>query len=303
MRFDTKLVQVARIPLLFVFIQLLVLIMLGCQTTKPGSDPQQWEALFDDELTQWEVWMGVPHSTVTGLPSDIFKSDNLNVHGDPRDAMGLGADVKQVFDVKTIEGKPALYISGEIYGGLTTTRSFENYHLSLEVKWGDKKWAPRLHAKRDSGLLFHCRGPHGAFWKVWKACQELQIQESDFGDYIPLAGPSGVIRASNKDGQLQYDPDSEHVEKVKGYSHASSEPDKAHGEWNKVELFALEDKAVFVVNGVVVMVITESRDKQGNPLTSGQIQLQSEGAEVFFRDLKIRSIASLPSTISNQANL
>jgi hypothetical protein len=130
---------------------------------------------------------------------------------------------------------------------------------------------------------------------VWKACQELQIQEKDFGDYIPLAGPSGVVRTANTSGKITYSPSGQFKKKVTGYTHASSEPDYANGEWNRVDLYTLGDKAVFSVNGEVVMVIEQSKDKQGLPLTSGQLQIQSEGAEVFYKDMKIKGITTLPS--------
>ena len=276
----------------------IVSLLSGCAVTNSTvveKEKLQWHFLLDAELSQWDIWMGVPHSSTQGLPANTFKADNLNVHGDPNTAMGLNSDIKQVFSVTEVEGELVLHITGEIYGGLTSKAEYENYHLSFQVKWGDKKWAPRLTAKRDSGLLFHCRGEHGAFWRVWKACQELQIQENDFGDYIPLAGPSGTIRGAHRAGQLYYDPESSQDHVVHGYSHASAEPDKAHGEWNTVELFALHDEAIFVVNGEVVMVITESVDARGNPLTSGQLQIQSEGAEVFYRDVKIRELSAFPT--------
>lgn len=268
----------------------------SCQSTSDvnGGLTKEWQVLLDDNLSQWETWMGIPHDSVKNLPVGTVTKSNLNVHGDPSSAMGLNNDVKNVFSIIEEDGEPVLHITGEIYGGLTTLKEFENYHLSMQVKWGEKKWAPRLNAKRDSGILFHCKGEHGAFWKVWKACQEMQIQEKDFGDYIPLAGPSGVIRTATEDGKQTYDPKGKYLSKVTGYSHASHEPDFPNGQWNQVDLYAVGDKAVFSINNEVVMVIEQSKDKQGEPLTSGQLQIQSEGAEVFYRDVKIKALNSLP---------
>lgn len=287
------------------FISLCCLLSACANVTEKNSQVVNggWQLLLDESMSQWEVWMGIPHDSVEGLPADTITADNLNVHGKPKEAMGLNNDVKNVFSMIEQDGQQVLYITGEIYGGLTTKVEFEDYHLSLQVKWGDKKWAPRLNAKRDSGLLFHCKGDHGAFWKVWKACQELQIQEKDFGDYIPLAGPRGKIRTSTQDGELKYDPEGKFLKEVQGYSHAHSEPDFANGEWNTVELYAVGDNAIFVINGVVVMVIEQSTDKSGKPLTSGQVQLQSEGAELFYREVKIRNIARFPTEILSRAKL
>ena len=46
-----------------------------------------------------------------------------------------------------------LRISVEAYAGVTTKDEYENYHLSLEYKWGDKKYAPRVNEIRDSGVI------------------------------------------------------------------------------------------------------------------------------------------------------
>ncbi|WP_017444132.1 3-keto-disaccharide hydrolase [Gayadomonas joobiniege] len=266
-----------------------------------NSHANEWRYLLDKELSQWEIWMGVPHSSVTDLPANTFKADNLNQHGDPADAIGLDQDPKAVFNSYTEMGQPALHITGEVYGGLTSKKSFKNYHLSLKVKWGTKKWAPRLNAKRDSGLLFHCYGPHGAFWKVWKACHELQIQESDFGDYIPLAGPTAKVRGHwVGDKYLTFNEADTQLHLATGYTHAQSEPDFERGRWNQVELFTLNDKAVFVVNDTIVMAIQDSKDQAGRLLNQGQIQIQSEGAEAFFTDIKIRPIQDWPNFIKRK---
>ena len=47
------------------------------------------------------------------------------------------------------------------------------------------------------------------------------------------------------------------------------------------------------VNGKPVMVLTNPRrkvDDREEPLTKGKIQIQSEGAEVFYRNIKIRPL-------------
>jgi hypothetical protein len=84
-------------------------------------------------------------------------------------------------------------VTGEIWGALTTRESFSNYHLRLDVKWGEKKWEPRLAQPRNSGLLYHCTGPHGAFWNTWKRSLEFEVQEADMGDLYPLGGTRGEV--------------------------------------------------------------------------------------------------------------
>ncbi|QBG46778.1 DUF1080 domain-containing protein [Verrucomicrobia bacterium S94] len=258
-----------------------------------------WKTLFDQELSNFEVWMGIPHDSVEGLPPGTPTSPDCH-NGIP---MGLNNDVKNVFSIIEENGEPVLHVSGEIYGGLTTLESFENYHLQIMVKWGDKQWAPRENTLRDSGILYHCHGEHGAFWKVWKSCLECQVQESDLGDFIPLAGPRAEVRTAVVEGTKRRRYDAESEEYTGGYISAWPEMDKPHGEWNLMEIYALGDTSVHVVNGKVVMVVENARRADGKPLTKGQIQLQSEAAECFYKGMRIRSIDVLPMEITKQIRL
>ncbi|MEN8663197.1 MAG: DUF1080 domain-containing protein [Lentimonas sp.] len=247
-------------------------------------------SLFDMELSEFEIWMGVPHTTVEGLPEGTYQSDKVT-QGTP---IGL-ADPKQVFTMVEEDGVPVLKVSGEIYGGLTSHDEFENYHLSVYAKWGDKKWEPRLEKLRDSGLLYHCYGKHGSFWKVWKSSLELQVQETDLGDFIPLAGPKAEVRGIFSDKRGLYDPNSE--EFGGGYVSANPEVDAPHGEWNHIELYAIGNDSVHVVNGSIVMVVENAVKPDGTPLTHGQIQLQSEAAELYYKELTITPIKDFPTFI------
>ena len=150
-----------------------------------------WRPLLDEELSLWEVFTGVPHRSITieGFPKS--KSGDCR-KGKP---FGLG-DPKNVYSVAMVDGVPVLHVSGEMYAGLTSLEEFENYHFSTEFKWGEKKWPPRLKVKRDSGILFHCIGKHGAFWNVWMRCFQCQVQEGDCGDFIPLAGTSCQVKVT-----------------------------------------------------------------------------------------------------------
>ncbi|MGJ8691642.1 MAG: 3-keto-disaccharide hydrolase [Thalassotalea sp.] len=267
--------------------------LISCVSTKPQVDAStsEWENLLDKNLSQWDIWIGVPHTSIEELPEGTFQAENVTEKsGQP---MGLNNDPKQVFKVIEQDGELLLAISGEIYGGLTSKKEYENYHLKMQFKWGDKKWAPRLERKRDSGLLFHCKGEHGKFWNVWKVCHELQIQETDIGDYIPLAGPAAKTRMKLIDGVERYHP-SAPLLPGKGYKNAGLELDAPHGQWNTIELIAFNDKAIFKVNNEVVMILADSVNRAAQALTNGELQIQSEGAELYYRDMKIKQISSLP---------
>ena len=257
--------------------------------------------LLDASLSQWEIFMGVPHFSVTGLPEGTFQSDDVT-KGTP---LGLNNDPKKVYTTFTEDGTIVLYISGEIYGGLTTKKDYANYHLAMDFKWGDRKWEPRLKQKRDSGILYHCHGVHGAFWNVWKSCLESQVQETDMGDMHLLAGPKSKSKFRVV-GEKQniFDPHSPSPwgEWV-GHLSASHEPDRPHGEWNHLEVYAVGDSTIHLANGIVVLAIIDALDKNGKPLTSGQIQIQSEAAECFYKNIRLTPIKAFPPDIAAKAGL
>jgi hypothetical protein len=267
----------------------------GCKTVDAQSE---WTNLFDKDMSNFETWIGTPYKTVEGLPEGTFQTDNVK----KGTAMGLNNDVKNVFSMIEEDGKPVLRISGEIYGGLTTLSEFENYHLSIKVKWGEQKWVPRLKAPGDSGILYHCHGDHGTAWGAWKLCIECQVQESDLGDFVGV-GTTGQVRSSKKNekGRPYFDPSSEKYN-IK-YISANPEPDMPHGECNTMEIYTVGNTSVHMVNGQVVMVVENAKKKDGTPLTRGQIQLQSEGAEVFYTEMKIRNITDFPAEIKSQLKL
>ncbi|MEM1445241.1 MAG: DUF1080 domain-containing protein [Planctomycetota bacterium] len=243
-----------------------------------ANDEALWIDLLDADLSKWEIFMGVPHTSVE-LPFDHPKSDD-GTTGIP---IGLNRDPKQVFSTRQEHGEVLLHVTGEIYAGLSTFDEFENYHLSLQFRWGEKKWPPRLNKKRDSGLLYHAFGEHGAFWNVWLRCLEFQIQESDCGDFIGLAGP----KAFANNGETN--------ELTGGYVSQTFDAELPHGQWNTLELFTFGDQALHVVNGIPVMHLTETQRADGESLTRGRIQLQSEAAEITYRRIRLRPIDAMPT--------
>ncbi|MGJ8723433.1 MAG: 3-keto-disaccharide hydrolase [Roseibacillus sp.] len=263
---------------------------------------EDWTPLLDSELSKWEIFMGVPHESVS-VEDYVPKEGTDHMSGV---AIGLGKDPLEVFRMIEVEGKPVLHISGQIYAGLSTKKEFENYHLRLDFKWGEKKWEPRLNAPRDSGLLFHCVGEHGAFWNVWLQSQEFQIQEKDCGDFIPLAGTSAHIPVGpygyKNEKQAVYMPGGD-LRSRTGYTQHGGSEEKPNGEWNTLELYTVGDSAVFVVNGTPNMALfdMQQRNLEGKgrvKSVKGRIQLQSEAAEIFYRNIEIRSIEEYPAELS-----
>jgi hypothetical protein len=262
----------------------LLLAPLAVTLTAFGADKAEpsgeWKSLFNGkDLTGWDTWLGKP-----------FKE---------KDVVGLNKDPKGVYTVVMMDDKPAIRISGEIFGALTSKDEFENYHLKLEFRWGDKKWPPRENTVRDSGLLYHCVGPHGAGGGFWMRSLECQIQEHDCGDFYSVAGVIVDVEGERKGdkGPITFKKGGMKFTGLTSRIIRDVDHEKKVGEWNTIELLCVGGTCVHVVNGKVNMVMTNARQKVDGkevPLTKGKIQLQSEGAEVFYRNISVKPIKEIP---------
>jgi hypothetical protein len=253
----------------------------------------QWRPLFNDKnLDGWDTYLGPAY-------------DSVKKTFDTTRVLGLNNDPDKIFSAVKVDGRPAIRISGEHFGGISTKESFANYHLKLEFKWGQKKSNPRKDRVRDSGILYHAVGKHGADFGFWMRSQEFQVEEGNVGDYWGVAGGSFEVQATLYDKKYVYDPRGQlftfnEKSKVGRNCVKSEDAEKPSGQWNSVEIYCLGDTAVHVINGRVNMILFHSAqlDKGTlNRLSSGKIQIQSEGAEVFYRNIQIEKIKKLPEEI------
>jgi hypothetical protein len=253
----------------------------------PGFAPVKTKPLFNGKnLDGWDIYIG-----------PLYDSIKKDFTGEP---IGLNKDPHHVFSVVNKDGQPAIRVSGENYGGLSTTQEFSNYHLRLEFKWGQLKWVPKRNSKRDSGILYHAVGLHAADWFFWMRSQEFQIQEGDCGDYWGCGGAFANIPAMQiGENKFMYSSGGTPLQfrdnGPNGRNCIKSFDAEKPGEWNTIDLYCFEDTSVHMVNGKVVMVLYKLREPQGTSdkaLTKGKIQLQSEGAEVFYRNIVIENITS-----------
>lgn len=276
------------------------ILLIGCFALLPilpifaqsAIPTRGWQSLFNGkDLTGWETYLDRPYT-----------SDEQAAKTPP---LGLNNDPNHVFSVVSVDGKPAIRISGETFGGVNTLAEYGNYHLRLEFKWGSKKWPPKLDRPRDSGLLYHSVGPHGTPM-LWMESFEYQVQEGDCGDYWGVMNVLADISArKNEKDNYVYQPSAALVTfqdktPVGRWCIKSPDSEKPSGQWNVLELYCVGDTCVHVLNGRVNMVLNHTRhlvDGQVVPLTKGKIQLQSEGAEVFYRNLQIRGLNALPTAL------
>jgi hypothetical protein len=264
-----------------------------------ADDP--WQPLFNGkDLTGWETHMKIPDPAwnVPGMKRDA--------NGNYTQPMGKNFDPLKVFLVENVDGRPAIHISGQGFGAMMTTGTFANFHLRLQVKWGESRWGYKAHVARDSGLLYFCHGDPGAMWGAWPYCLEFQIQEHDMGDVYALGTqvtvPARIQKNPDGSDSYLYDPKGEPTlfvdKKPVGFRCIKLvDAEKPKGEWNTLDLICYNGDSIHVVNGQVVMRLHNAQRLDGAapaPLASGKISLQVEGAEVFYRDVEIQPITNIP---------
>ena len=232
----------------------------------------------------------------------LFNGKNLDGWYTFVENRGRDIDPKKVFTVQ--DGM--IRISGEEWGGITSLEEFENYRLIVEFKWGGKTFSPRLENARDSGILLHSVGEDGASDGIWMHSIECQLIEGGTGDFIvvgdgsndfsitsPVAPekqgrsyvfqPEGELATINSGRINWYGRDPNWKDKIdfRGYQ----DVEKPVGEWNKVECVVKGDEITIYLNGILVNHASNVKPRKG------RIQIQSEGAEIFFRKVELRPLA------------
>ncbi|MES2375771.1 MAG: DUF1080 domain-containing protein [Bacteroidota bacterium] len=271
------------------FIALLLCTFIFGFTTKLKQP--KWTQLFNGKsLAGWDTYLG----------PDL---DDKGKFITPT-PVGLNNDPRQVFTVVKEDNEPAIRISGDGWGAITTKTEYENYHLRLQFKWGKLQWGQRKKGNKDSGLLYHSVGPYGADYGAWMRAQEFQVEEGTCGDFWGCAGGTADIPAVKKgDNNYVYSPQgvlttfSDGNKQGRHCTKQGISYEKPSGEWNTLDLYCHGDTSIHVVNGKVAMVLYHnSQNDKGvlTPLAKGKIQLQSEGAEVFYRRVELQKIDGLP---------
>lgn len=260
--------------------------------------PKKWENLLDDGLKKWDTYIGVPRPSVDMSGTSYNSSPNENK------PLGFNNDPKQIFSIVGENGKPMLFITGEIHAGISTKQEYQNYHFKAKLKWGGKKWRPNR--PRDSGILYHCVGPQGTYGKAWMSSLQSQLQEKHFGTFIAMGAVTAQahvdsIHSVNGEIRGNYNPKA----KLVGVGRAlkTEDREKPVGKWNTVEVICLGTSSIHIINGHVVSAIENAKStlkEIPEPLFRGRILLQSEGAEAYYKDIKIKAITDIPKKYKKQ---
>jgi Domain of Unknown Function (DUF1080) len=221
-----------------------------------------------------------PHGPAIAL----FNGKDLSQFDTFITSSGLNSDPNHIFTVE----HGLVHVSGTEFGYFITKQEFKNYYLRAEFKWGEGTFPPRQGQARDSGILYNIQGPN----KVWPRSVEFQINEGCTGDFwmtdgaaLTGIGPGGKpgARVTGPDGKaLKIDRlNKGEFKNVTGFRDPTNELEKPHGEWNVVELVNRDGHVWQYVNGKLANEGTDAFP------SSGKILFQSEGAEVFFRNIKL----------------
>lgn len=228
----------------------------------------------------------------------IFNGKNLEGWYTYIKERGKNTDPLNVFTVN----KGMIRISGEEYGCITTNNEFENYKLTVKFRWGQQTYSPRTEKARDSGILLHSVGEDGASSGTWMYSIECQIIEGGSGDFIvvgdgstnfsitcPVAeekqGNSYVFKPGGNpvtinSGRINWfarDPEWKDVKDFRG----TNDIEKPAGKWNLIECIVNGNEIRIYLNGVLVNQALNVKPQKG------KIQIQSEGAEIFFKKIII----------------
>lgn len=170
-----------------------------------------------------------------------------------------------------------VHVSGKDFGYFITNDEYEKYRLVVEFKWGDETHPPRAGKARDSGILFHVQGPD----KVWPRSVEFQMIEGGTGDIILVDGAEITVKGTRLTKGRSDRFNKGAWQDVAGFRDPNGDPEKPHGQWNKLELFVEGENIRYFVNGKLVNEASAPEPKRG------RILFQSEGAEVFFRKIEL----------------
>lgn len=213
-------------------------------------------------------------------------------------------DPQQVFTVK--DG--VLCISGEGRGYVGTPMAYENYHMTVEYKWGERR-SDKSKYVRNSGVLLHGVGGHGSAGN-WMTSIEVQLAQGCEGDLIVIGGkgddgqplkatitcktrqesdkrtrwdPNGkeTLYSGKQFWWSKHDPEFEELLDTRGRWDVASKL----GEWTKVDCICRGDRITIKINDVTVNECYNVKP------AAGRILLQNEGYEVFFRNWTIAPLS------------
>ena len=216
-----------------------------------------WLSLFNGvDLTGWNSYLGKPSPTEPPL--------------------GLDFDSLAIFSIVQVDGEPSIRVSGEVWGALTSKVEYCSFHLRLQYRWGTLTWPPLN--SFDSGVMYFSTGPFGAVNAGGSALSD-PVGSGGFMVSMEYQVSPGDVAGMYNLGPIAFD------------ALTRSEPTAELPGWNDVDIIVQADSSEHLLNGQqVVKGSNFDLNWPGQPaaaLSCGKFQLESEGAEIFFRRIEL----------------
>ena len=171
------------------------------------------------------------------------------------------------------------------HGMCYTNKKYSKYILKFEYKWGSKIFNNFQQWQYDAGCYYHVIDD-----KIWPKGVEYQIRydhlkdRNHTGDLI-IAGVKAKWY-SNEDEKFCLPKDGGTAQTFKDWLYLAAPDVEFNGlndKWNQCEIVVMADKYVIhKLNGTIVNMASDLS------VGEGKIGLQSETAEIFYRDIKIK---------------
>jgi hypothetical protein len=145
---------------------------------------------------------------------------------------------------------------------ITRQKNFANYHLSVDWRWPGKPG--------NNGVLVHCSKKNAL--GVWPKSLEVQLAHENAGDFWVIGTEITI-------------PNVDQRREGRRHLNLTDDSEKPLGEWNRMEIVCRGDEVTVHVNGDLVNHCTGCSEQ------SGAIALQSEGAPIEYRNIKLTPLA------------
>ncbi|MCG8700623.1 MAG: DUF1080 domain-containing protein [Bacteroidales bacterium] len=248
-------------------IMVMAAILFSCNSGNKSNHDDGFVSLFNGE--NFDGWYLKIRNGDSALAQKVFTAGNGEIH--------VFKHLKDSFELNT--GKN--YTHGLFY----TNKTYSRFIFRFEYKWGEKKMNNFDMFQYDAGMYYHVYND-----KIWPKGIEYQVRynhitdQNHTGDFWAAGttfqwymGEDKRFLLPSEGGVKQPIRKGEHLANSNVPHHALD------GEWNKCEVIVMGDKyAIHKLNGVIVNMATELSHSEG------KIGLQSETAEVFYRNISIK---------------
>ena len=180
-----------------------------------------------------------------------------------------------------------LRTTGKPNGYIRTDGRFHDYVLTVEWRWVpvappvDSEGRPR---NRNSGVLLHMQGEDA----IWPKSIEAQLMETNAGDFYVIGGVETAELVAMREAALAKAGDDEKAKaaarNTRRLAMKQNSSENPTGEWNTYTITCRGDSVTTVVNGV------QQNHATNVTVSEGHICLQSEGAPIEFRNVKIEPL-------------